>query len=165
MKKRYGILLILIAGIIIFFNLKSSKDNAEEEIVLKQPSFEYGILTDTFHVIKDTVKKGQTLGEIFYLHHIDHPQIHQIVQKSKSTFDVRRVNAGKPYMVMCSQDSIKKAEVLVYEQDAINYIVFDLRQGISVYRGKKEVVVRLKKKTSLIKSDSNIIRDESGYNN
>lgn len=152
MKKRYGVLLVLITGLIIFSNLKESKKNIAGTVVLKEPNFEYGILADTFHVIKDTVKKGQTLGEIFYLYHIDHPQIHQIVQKSKSIFDVRRVNAGKPYTVLCSQDSTKKAEVLIYEQDAINYIVFDFRQGINVYKGKKDVEVRLKKKTSLIKS-------------
>lgn len=153
MKKWKGMIAVLMTCLIVLLILKNKENKyTQNNNSAPPPSFEYGILTDTFHIVKGTVKEGQTLGEILYLHHIDHPEIHQIVQKAKSIFDVRRVNSGKPYTLMCSQDSIKKAQVFIYEQDAINYVIFDLRSGVKVYKGQKKVEVRLKKKSSLIKS-------------
>ena len=155
MKKWLGILIMITAIVFMLSNLSSNNGNANEvveQIIPKEPSFEYGILTDSFSVTKGVVKNGQTLGEILYANHIGHPEIHEIVKKSKEIFDVRRVNTGKPYMVMCSKDTIGKAQIFIYEENAISYVVFDLRDGIDVYKGKKEVVVKLKTAASTINS-------------
>ena len=121
-----------------------------QEIV--EPSYEYNILVDSFNVIKGSVKRGQTMGEILYLNHIDHFEINKIVEKSKGIFDVRRVNTGKKYTVICASDSTKKAQYFIYEIDATNYVVFDLRGEIDVYKGKKPVTVKLKTASGIIKS-------------
>ena len=92
------------------------------------------------------------MGEILYLNHIDHFEINKIVKKSKGIFDVRRVNTGKQYTVICATDSIKKAQYFIYEIDATNYVVFDLRGEIDVYKGKKPVTVKLKTASGIIKS-------------
>ncbi|MDC0204232.1 peptidoglycan DD-metalloendopeptidase family protein [Flavobacteriales bacterium] len=155
MKKWFGIGIMITAIIFMLFNLSSNNgniNNLAEQIVPKEPSFEYGILTDSFSVIKGIVKNNQTLAEILYANHIDHPEIYKIVQKSKEIFDARRINTGNPYTVICSKDSVKKAKLFIYEENAISYIVFDLREGIDVYKGKKEVVVKLKTASSSIKS-------------
>ena len=124
MKKWIGIGIMVTAIIFMLFNLNSSNKNKfTEQIIPKEPSFEYGILTDSFTVVKGVVKNGQTLGEILYTNHIDHPKIAEIVEKSKKIFDVRRVNSGNPYTVMCSKDSIKKAQFFIYEESAINYVL------------------------------------------
>jgi len=155
MKKWFGIGIMITAVVFILFNLTlDNEENSKvsEQNILKEPSFEYGILTDSFLVVKGVVKNGQTLGEILYANHIDHPEIYKIVEKSKNIFDARRVNAGKPYTVMCSKDSTNKAQFFIYEESAISYVVFDLRGTMDVYKGKKEVVVKLKKTASIINS-------------
>jgi murein DD-endopeptidase MepM/ murein hydrolase activator NlpD len=119
---------------------------------IAEPSYEYNILVDSFNVIKGSVKRGQTMGEILYLNHIDHFEINKIVDKSKGIFDVRRVNTGKKYTVICATDSTKKAQYFIYEIDATNYVVFDLRGEIDVYKGKKPVTVKLKTASGIIKS-------------
>ena len=155
MKKWFGIGIMTTAVIFILFNLTlDNKENSKlaEQIILQEPSFEYGILTDSFLVVKGVVKDGQTLGEILYANHIDHPEIHKIVEKSMNIFDPRSVNAGKSYTVMCLKDSIDKAQFFIYEESAISYVVFDLRGQMDVYKGKKEVLVKLKKASSVINS-------------
>ena len=142
MKKWFGILIMVTAIVFILFNLNSNNVDGNKFVkqsIPNEPSFEYGILTDSFSVTKGIVENGQTLGEILYSNHVDHPEIYRIVQKSKEIFDVRRVNTGNPYTIMCSQDSLKKVQIFIYEENAINYVVFDLRNGIDVYKGKKEV--------------------------
>ena len=155
MKKWFGILVMGTALLFMLANINTAnKEEATVEIEAQviEPSYAYNILVDSFQVTKGVVKSGQTMGEILYLNHIGHPEINEIVNKSKGIFDVRRVNAGKNYMVMCATDSTKKAQYFVYEIDATNYVVFDLRNEIDVYKGKKPVTVKLKTASGTIKS-------------
>ena len=90
MKNLFRISIVLIVLLLIIFNFKS--DNSSNTVIVVEandPVFEYGICLDSFIVHRGVVNSGQTLGEIFYLHHIDHPVINKIVQKSKNIFDFR----------------------------------------------------------------------------
>jgi len=155
MKKWFGILVMGIALLFMLTNINKDKkavENLEVIAEIVEPSYEYNILVDSFSVKKGFVKSGQTMGEILYLNHIDHFEINKIVKKSKGIFDVRRVNTGKKYTVICASDSTKKAQYFIYEIDATNYVVFDLREKIDVYKGKKPVTVKLKTASGTIKS-------------
>ena len=94
MKKWVGILVTGTALLFILVNI-STKNSGQKEIdftkQIKEPSYEYGILVDSFNVIKGIVRKDETLGQILYANHIDHPQIAEIVSKSKGIFDVRSI--------------------------------------------------------------------------
>ena len=145
MKKWAGLVLMVVALLFILSNLNNKKNERIEDVIERaiEPKYEYGILVDSFNVTKGIVKKNQTLGEILYANHIDHPQIAEIVNKSKEIFDVRRVNPGKDYTVICKKDSTEKACYFIYQENPTNYIVMDLTDGIDVYRGKKEVETRV----------------------
>ena len=104
MKKIF--FLVFICTIILILLLKKEK---KEKKAVHVPKYEYGILVDSFKVVKDIVKPNQTLGEILYYNHIDYPQINKIFKSSKNIFDVKRINAGQNYTVLCSKDSIDKA--------------------------------------------------------
>ena len=145
----------------LFFILFLKQDKKENKPV-HMPKYEYGILVDSFKVVKDIVKPNQTLGEILYFNHIDHPQINKIVNASKNIFDVRRINAGQNYTVICSKDSIDKAKFFIYEIDPVNYVVFDLTKDMSVFLGKKDIEVRLKKATGDINNSLWITMEEKG---
>ena len=145
MKKSVGLFLMISALFFVLSTLINNKQKKEkhETVKNKLPNYEYGILVDSFSVIKGIVKKDQTLGEILYANHIDHPQIAEVVNKSKGIFDVRRVNAGKHYTVVCMRDSTKKAAYFIYQEDHMNYVVIDFSNDISVYRGKKYVTTKV----------------------
>ena len=134
--------------------------NYIEEV--NDPVYKYGILVDTFSVSEEIVKEGQTLGEILYFNHIDHPQIAEIVNKTKGIFDVRRVNSGQKYTLISSNDSISKLCYFIYEENATDYIVFDLINEINIYRGKKEVVTKLKVSQGTINSSLSETIDKLG---
>tara|TARA_B100000287_G_scaffold133275_1_gene125316 strand:- start:189 stop:1403 length:1215 start_codon:yes stop_codon:yes gene_type:complete len=144
MKRRLGLVVIAMALLLVLINLsdEKTKSNNEQPFVY-EPKYEYGILVDSFHVIKGAVEQNQTLGEILYQNHIDHSQISQAVSKSKDIFNARYINPGNEYTVICKNDSVKKAVYFIYQQDPINYIVMDFRRSIEVYKGKNEVETRL----------------------
>ena len=155
MKKWFGILVMGTALLFMLTNINKDKKAVEKLDVFPEiiePSYEYNILVDSFNVTKGFVKSGQTMGEILYLNHINHFEINKIVEKSKGIFDVRRVNTGKKYTVICASDSSQKAQYFIYEIDATNFVVFDLREKIDVYKGKKPVTVKLKTASGTINS-------------
>ena len=157
MKKIFFLALVFFLFFILFL-----KEDKKENKPVHVPKYEYGILVDSFKVIKDIVKPNQTLGEILYFNHIDYPQINKIVNASKNIFDVRRINAGQNYTVICSKDSIDKAKFFIYEIDPVNYVVFDLTKDMSVFLGKKDIEVRLKKATGDINNSLWITMEEKG---
>ena len=155
MKKWLGILLIGTALLFILTNI-NKKNNNENTISfieeIREPCYKYNILVDSFDIKIGIVKNAQTLGEILYANHINYSEINIVVNKSKEIFYVRSVNAGNRYTVMCATDSTKKARYFVYEIDAINYVVFDFNDEISVYKGKKPVTLKLKTASGILKS-------------
>ena len=165
MKKWIGIVLM---GVALLFILSTLDTTTKEEITdieateIHEPQYEYGILVDSFIVIKGTVNQGQTLGEILYENHINHPEIAEIVSKSKDIFDVRRVNTGKEYTVICVDDSTEKACYFIYQENPTDFVVMDLTEGIDVYRGKKEVTTKLKVSYGEISSSLSESVDELG---
>ena len=148
----------------IYSLLKKDHEDNDANYVeeVSDPVYKYGILVDTFSVSEERVNEGQTLGEILYFNHIDHPQISEIVNKSKGIFDVRRVNSGQKYTLISSDDSISKLCYLIYEENATDYIVFDLINEINIYRGKKEVVTKLKVSQGTINSSLSETIDKLG---
>ena len=146
MKTRFIGLLFLASPLLFillnFSNCNPANGDSVEIQTESEPTIEYGIVTDSFKVIKGLIKPGQVLGEILYLNHIDHLEINKIVKKSKGIFDVRRVKAGQPYTVLCTNDSNAIAQYFIYEESYINYVVFDLLDEMNVYRGEKEVEIR-----------------------
>lgn len=135
-----------------FSNCNQANGDSTNVEMNHEPTLEFGIVTDSFEVIRGVIKPGQVLGEILYRNHIDHLEIDKIVTSSKGIFDVKRAKAGQPYTVFCTKDSNAVAKCFIYEESPISYVVFDLRDGIKVYRGEKEVEVKMRTASGEIKS-------------
>ncbi|MGB7395286.1 MAG: peptidoglycan DD-metalloendopeptidase family protein, partial [Pricia sp.] len=146
MTKYWGILLLLL---VVCFSCKEDKalnpiERSSTEIasieVLEKPIVKhFGFNLEEFDVQLDTVKRGDSFGELMLHHKVDYPKIAKITQEYKDTFDVRKIRVGKPYMILKSKDTTATAQVFIYENDAINYTVVDLRDSVKAYKEKKQV--------------------------
>jgi murein DD-endopeptidase MepM/ murein hydrolase activator NlpD len=134
---------------VLFFSCKPEAQSSQEIPVCK---FEYEICVDSLIVVKGKIEKNQTLGELLYLHHVDHPEINEIVNTSKDIFDFRTARVNKKFTVLCNNDSIGKARYFIYEISAIEYVVFDIGDSINVYKKQREVEVRIRKASGYIET-------------
>ncbi|MDE0771751.1 MAG: peptidoglycan DD-metalloendopeptidase family protein [Salibacteraceae bacterium] len=100
----------------------------------------YGLNLDSFIVKEGKIKKNQMLSHILLINHIPWPEIDRLVKKSKDIYDVRKLRSGKNYTVLCKKDSTEKAEYFIYEANAIDYVVFDLRDTMHVTIEQKDVI-------------------------
>ena len=164
MKKSIGLALIVVSLLFILSNLNSSKKKLvkQSQVERVEPSYEYGILVDSFNLVKGVVQPGQTLGEILYANHISHEKISEIVLKSKGIFDVRRVNSGKQFVVINSKDTVSIANYFIYVESPTTYIVINMVDEIEIYRGEKEIITKTKKASGKITTSLSASVDELG---
>lgn len=103
----------------------------------KKPRIAFGFDLDTFEVVADTIRKGDSFGEIMARHLVTYPQIAAVAERFRDTFDVRRIRVGKPYLILKSKDSTSAPQIFIYQNDRINYTVIDFRDSVNAYRGKR----------------------------
>ena len=151
-KSKWGnVVGFLLLAISISFTFPSC--NSQDKKYLTDPCVVlYNICTEDYIVHRGELESGQTLGAVLYLNHIDHGRIDQIVRASKGIFDFRKAKAGKKFTVLCSNDSIEKAQYFIYEMSSIDYVVFDIRDTIDVFLGQKEVEVKIREASGQIES-------------
>ena len=150
---------ITLSIILLFlFSCSSSKEDSENFINLApEPTIEYGFYADTFLVIKNVIQPGQSLGKILSDYGVSYAQIDKIARKTRRTvYDVRNLKAGHPFAIFCVLDTVgrENAKIFVYEEDKINYVVYDFRDTLNVYQAKKPVEVKLIEDAGIIEKGS-----------
>ena len=142
--------------------LVAKKDIEKVETIEKPLIVEaYGFNLDDFLVLKDTVRNGDSFGELMLKNKVDYQKIYKVSTELKDTFDVRKIQIGKPYAILKSKDTSEVAQYFVYENDRINYTVVDLRDTVTAYRSKKNVKFVTREASGVVLSNlSTAINDQ-----
>ncbi|WP_088324614.1 peptidoglycan DD-metalloendopeptidase family protein [Polaribacter tangerinus] len=127
MKKTIYLLSLLFT---FFACSKDDKTPKSTKKIIPKPIYKYGYKVADYKVIVDTIKSGESFGEIMDRHHVAYPTINKIATEVKDIFDVRRIRAGKPYVILASKDSLEQAKVFIYKNDKINATVLDFKDSI-----------------------------------
>lgn len=148
--------LVILFSIFLFISCGSEADKEEiaeiVEEVKPQIIEEFGYILNDYTVVKDTIQRGESFGEILDRHHIDYPTIYKIAEAAKDTFDIRRLRAGKPYTILATRDSLEKAQVFIYQPNKVEYLIVDFRDSIQTKFGRKEVRIVEKTASGVIES-------------
>lgn len=98
---------------------------------------QFGFNMVEFEVDLDTVRRGDTFGKIMLSRNANYQKVDQAARASRKSFDLRKIQVGKPYRVLRSCDSISEPLLFIYENDFLNYTVVDLREEVKVYEEKQ----------------------------
>lgn len=157
---------LILLFIILFFSCKGDipeeTKTIEEKIVVPKIIQKFGYIYNGYKVVEDTIKKNESFGEILYRNHVDFSEIHNIVESSKDSFDVRRLRTGKPYTVLAKNDSTEKAQVFIYQPSKTEYVVIDFTDSIQAQKYKKKIKTVTKTATGIIKSSLSEAMDDQG---
>jgi murein DD-endopeptidase MepM/ murein hydrolase activator NlpD len=156
---------ILLLALLVFTNCKQqSEPSFEEEIVeIVEPDvFEFGFNLNDFIVKRDTVRSGDSFGEILERNKIGYPRIFNIAQKAKDTFDIRRLQIGKPYTLLCAKDSLETPKCFIYQPNLIEYVVINFQDSIHAYTSRKPIKYVEKTVTGVITSSISETLDKKG---
>ncbi|MCX7546403.1 peptidoglycan DD-metalloendopeptidase family protein [Xanthomarina sp. F1114] len=115
----------------------------EEEIAIVEPVidevYEFGFNLNNYFVKRDTVRAGDSFGEIMQRNKIGYPKIFQIAEKARDSFDIRKLQIGKPYTILCTNDSLQEPRCFIYQPNREEYIVLNFQDSIHAYTSRKPI--------------------------
>lgn len=114
--------------------------------------YKYGIPIADYEVDYGLVRPNQSLSTILERHNLSVGQVHQLVEKTKNIFDVRKIRSGQSYAVFSTKDSISLVTFFVYEIDPESYVIFDLRGDYKVTLGHNPVEWRRRELRGTVES-------------
>ena len=162
-KNRMQSKLILVLLMLIF--ITSCKNDVNENTIQETDlakieeveKFEFGFKLNDYIVIRDTIKKGDSFGEILERNKIGYPKIFHIAEKAKDTFDIRKLQVGKPYTLLFSKDSLQLPQCFIYQPSREEYVVIDFQDSITQAYIKRKPIKYVEKEVSgVIPHNSNI---------
>lgn len=152
-----GVSALVVSAMVVLFMFSKQTWQAEtktlqlaDSLITEECNEEFGIDLEGYHVEKGKIRQNQFLADILLPYGIDYGRISTVAEKSKSVYDIRKLNAGKNYTLICSNDSNLKADFFIYENSAIDYVVYDLRDTIDIYRGSRPVDLEEKEASGVI---------------
>lgn len=122
----------------------------------------FGYNLDSFDVVQDNIKYGETLGKILGAHHVSSRKIHYLAKASVDIFDVRDFKVGKEYMILKSLDSNSTASTFIYKANAIDYYFYNFTDSIFVKHYAKPVELKRQFASGVIESSLSQTMDKAG---
>lgn len=150
-----AVVIVVIAVLLVFtldYYMSALRKPLPDNAYVPEPRIEYGIVVDSFYVVNDVVKANENLSTILMNYNASMITIEQLVTKAAGIFDVRKIKTGNKYTILCSNDSLKRAEYFIYESNPTEYVVFEMGDSLHVHIGQKEVEVRIKTSSNKITS-------------
>lgn len=123
-----------------------------DHIEAEECTEEFGIDLSGFHVERGKIQPGQFVADILLPYNISYQQITQLAEKAKPIFSLRKLNSGKNYTLICTNDSVQHAQFLIYEISAVDYVVYDLRDSMRVYIESRPIELEERTASGIITS-------------
>ena len=129
---------------------------------LPKPKIEFGFNLNNYLVKRDTIKKGDYFGSILQRNNIDNSTIFNIVEQTRDTFDVKKIQVGKPYLLLCDKDSLQTPKTFIYQKNQVDYVVINFADSITAYNDKKPISYVQKEAKGVIKHSLSMTMDKQG---
>lgn len=130
------------------------------EVVL--PVMQYGFDLNNYEVVTDTVKNGDTFGNIIDPHLVDGQSVFKAAEELDAVYDVRRIQVGKPYKILKRKDSVGTPEAFIYEPNKMDYVVLNFADSLIAYKDKHPIKYLRKTASGVINSTLSEAMEEEG---
>lgn len=143
------VLVIGAAGVWILLFQGRKEIEKKEEIVevcidTDDPITIYGINVDTLAVSTGKVKRDQTLSILLEDYGVGYRTVYELVQAARDVFNVRKIKAGDPFVVIHSKGENPKATQFILEPNEREYVIYHLGDSIYAERVEREVELKVK---------------------
>ena len=148
MKRNLGLASVVglvVVVVLYFYFSRESASYIEEEIpleevtVIPEPIYKFGIPLDQYQILDGKIKRNQTIADILLPFNISNQDIFSIDRLSKDVFSVRNFVPNRDYTLFYTEDSLKRAAYFVYEPSPLEYVVYQLKDSISIYKEERAV--------------------------
>ena len=167
MKNRFSLYLCAVILALFVWSCEEEK-GAQVPAVKEEKTVEadlrYGYDFNQYNVQSHKIKRGDTFGAILEKNGIDYPEVYTILQKIKGSVNVRKLQIGKPYILLFTKDSVPTPKAFIYHPDALGYSVVQLRDSVFGKKVRKPIRTVELQATGVIQSSLYETMQNSGYN-
>lgn len=147
--KSYFLVALIIMGVVGFYGKyqQEQKDKALSALSRSAslyncaPSLPPRLKVDSLRIFEGKIKRNQNLADILAPFNVAASVLHKLSFKSRPVFDVRKLVVGKDYSILYKGDSVREGIHFIYKPDPVEYIVYDLSDSGSVYKGAKPIEI------------------------
>lgn len=143
---------IIILAVLIFPEQLGIKPDSGKKEEIPVPELMFGLPVDSFYITEGIIQPNQNLSVILEGFGISMATVDQLVRCSEGVFDLRKIKSGQRYFMFQSRDSVRQARYFVYENNHVEYLVFNLADSLSILKGEKEVKIVPKTASGVIRS-------------
>ena len=122
MKRIFTLLIIS-----FLFSCSLEKNNQVNEDPIK---YKFGYDQSKYIFEEKKVKRGDTFGDILEDQGIDYPEIYRALEKTKNDVSFTKLQLGKPYTLIFTNDSIRELKAFVYHPTIEGYSFIQLRDSV-----------------------------------
>ncbi|MGV8815194.1 MAG: peptidoglycan DD-metalloendopeptidase family protein [Gelidibacter sp.] len=123
---------------------------------------EFGFNLNDYIVKRDTIRSGDSFGSILQRNNVGYSKIYQIAERAKDSYDIRKLQAGKPYTLLFAKDSVQTPQCFIYQENNIDYVVIHFADSIVAYKEKKPVKIVTKEASGEIYNSLSVTMAEQG---
>lgn len=109
------------------FSCSLEKNNQVKEDPIK---YKFGYDQSKYIFEEKKVKTGDTFGDILEDQGIDYPEIFRALEKTKNDVKFTKLQIGKPYTLIFTNDSIRELKAFVYHPTIEGYSFIQLRDSV-----------------------------------
>lgn len=133
--------------------IRIEKELAQQKEVEKPaPVMLFKLPIDSFKVVQGKVRSGQNLSAILAGKGISLNTIDEISKKSVLVFDVRKFKVNNLFYFFMNKKDTTKVDYFIYEIDPVDYVVYQLKDSLQIYREKKPLITMIKEASGVITS-------------
>ncbi|GAA3775349.1 peptidoglycan DD-metalloendopeptidase family protein [Corallibacter vietnamensis] len=159
--------LIVFATALLFVGCKEEEKQQREEVkevAVLEPKdiYEFGFNLNDYIVKRDTIRSGDSFGVIMERNRLGYPKIFQIAEKARDSFDIRKLQIGKPYTLLCSKDTLQEPKCFIYQPNKEEYVVVNFQDSIHAYKSRKPIKYVEKEVSGVITSNISEALDDKG---
>ena len=122
---------------------------------------EFDFPEDSFHKETIYIRSNQFLSDILVGRGVSLQTIDKIARNFKNVFDVRNIRSGNQMHFYYAPDSSHVLNYMIYEKNAIEYVVYDFRDSLAVSMKQKEVTTEVRYMEGEIRSSLwNAVEDQ-----
>ena len=92
----------------------------------------FGIATDSLVIREGLFEPGETISTFLGGYNIGLSQVNALSQQAKDVFPLRKIRAKRPYTLLHTRDASRTARYFIYEPNATEYVIYDLRDSLCV---------------------------------
>lgn len=120
--------------------------------IKEQPALdEYGFVQKGERIQQGKVKRNESLYIILRSLDVSPQIIQEIEKESRGKFQSNRIRPGQKYLTYLDSGT-NSVNRLILHNDQLNYVVFDLENGVKVEKGRKEISSKITETSGVITS-------------